>query len=131
MKVYLFHVYDGPDPERACRVSPSVESARRDPESVSRIIPILLPLLTRGADRTLPWDRRVALAIVLTQGKQRDVSREQVRRCVNEMTETKLRSLNGSSLFQLQQLCTHFEIAINDPKLRELMRILSGPETSG
>lgn len=108
-----------------------IEVARGDTEAVKTIVATLLPILSRGADRNLLWDRRVALAIILAQGKQMDDSRVQVSRCVEQMTENKLRALSSSSLFQLQQLCGHFGIPIADPKLRELARILSGPETKG
>ncbi len=68
----------------------------------------------------MPWDRRVSLAVVLARGKQVDLARDQVRRCLAEVDEAKLRWLTTGSLYRLQVLCRAFDMAIADQRLREL-----------
>ena len=76
----------------------------------------------------MPWDRRVSLAIMLARGKQMDLAREQVRRCLKEVDEAKLRWLSTGSLYRLQVLCKAYGLPIADQRLRELARDLLPPE---
>jgi len=80
--------------------------------------------LARGDDKTLPWDRRVSLAIALVEGKRFDLARQQVRQCLAGVTEARLRSLTTVSLYRLQVMSRAFGLAIEDPALRELARRL-------
>lgn len=85
--------------------------------------PVFEPLLSRlagGADRYLPWDRRVSLAVVLARGKRLDLAREQVQRCLAEITEARLRSLTTNSLYHLLVLNKALGVEIADPGLRTL-----------
>lgn len=85
--------------------------------------PVFEPLLSRlagGADRYMPWDRRVSLAVVLARGKRLDLAREQVQRCLAEITEARLRSLTTSSLYHLLVLNKALGVEITDPQLRAL-----------
>ena len=59
-----------------------VERALGDDGAFARTLDTLLARLSNGGDRYLPWDRRVSLAIVLTQGRRIDLARDQVRRCL-------------------------------------------------
>lgn len=101
-----------------------VEIARGDPADFTRSIEQLKSRLSAGADRFMPWDRRVSLAVVLMRGKEPDLSREQVRRCLGTVDEAKLRSLTTGSLYRLQVLGKAFGLEIADPRLRELARYL-------
>jgi hypothetical protein len=80
----------------------------------------VLKRLASGADRFLPWDRGVSLAIVLARGKRMDLARVQVQRCLKEIDEARLRSLTTYSLFHLLGLGKAFGLAIADPRLRDL-----------
>jgi hypothetical protein len=80
--------------------------------------------LSGGYDRTLPWDRRVSLAVVLAEGEHPDLAREQVRRCLDGIDEPRIRSLTTAALFRLQVLAKAFQLEISDPKLRNLARQL-------
>ena len=76
-------------------------------------------LKARG-DRTLPWDRRVSLAIVLARGKQLDAARTQVERCLSQLNEERLRQLTTYSLFHFLILTRAVDLSISDPELRQL-----------
>ena len=97
-----------------------VEIARSDTTGFARSVEQLRSRLAGGADRALPWDRRVSLAVVLMRGKQADLAREQIRRCLAELDEAKLRSLTTGSLYRLQVLGKAFGLEINDQRLRGL-----------
>jgi hypothetical protein len=97
-----------------------VQSARGDPAGLALTLDALLARLSSGADRFLPWDRRVSLAIVLARAERIDLAREQVRRCLAELCDKKLRSLSTGSLYNLLMLGHSFGLETTDPKLREL-----------
>jgi hypothetical protein len=97
-----------------------VQSARDDPASLAPTLESLLSRLSTGADRFLPWDRRVSLAIVLARAERVDLAREQVRRCLAEVSDKKLRSLSTGSLHNLLVLSHSFGLVVTDSKLREL-----------
>jgi hypothetical protein len=101
-----------------------VEKARGDPEAFTKTFSELLSNLSGGYDRTLPWDRRVSLAVVLAEGEHPDLAREQVRRCLDGIDEPRIRSLTTAALFRLQVLAKAFQLEISDPKLRNLARQL-------
>jgi len=61
----------------------------------------LLSRLSTGADRYLPWDRRVSLAIVLARADRVDLSREQVRRCLTELNGRRSCDHHHRSLYNL------------------------------
>ncbi|HET7536910.1 MAG TPA: hypothetical protein VFJ90_10680, partial [Candidatus Didemnitutus sp.] len=104
-----------------------VEIARGDEEALANSFKTLLPRLAAKGDRTLPWDRRVSLAVVLARGKHADLAREQVRRCVAEIDEAKLRSLTTGSLYRLMVLSKGLGIPITDEKLHALaLELLPG-----
>jgi hypothetical protein len=87
----------------------------------------IIRLIAIGADRKLTWDRRVALAIVLADGKQYDLSRAQIGRCLREIDEASLCSLSAGSLVNLHVLMRAFELTISDAALRELALNLTPP----
>jgi hypothetical protein len=97
-----------------------VLSARGDPAALTQTLNSLLSRLSNGDDRFLPWDRRVSLAMVLARAGRGDLAREQVRRCLAELSEKKLRSLSTGSLYNLLVLSRSFGLVATDPKLREL-----------
>jgi hypothetical protein len=73
-----------------------------------------------GLDRSLAWDRRVSLAVVLAQGGREDLAREQVRRCLEKFDAARLRSLTTASLYRLLVMSKTFGLELPDPQLREL-----------
>ncbi len=97
-----------------------VEIARGDTAGFVHTVELLQRRLSGGADRVMLWDRRVSLAVVLARGKHMDLARDQVRRCLAEVDEEKLRWLTTGSLYRLQVLCKAFGVAIADQRLREL-----------
>ena len=104
----------------ALAVRAEIESARADKTDFDRTFESLLRRLASGGDRSLPWDRRVSLAVVLARNQHADLAREQVRRCMAEVTEARLRSLGTSALYRLQVLGKAYGIGIGDPRLQRL-----------
>jgi hypothetical protein len=95
-----------------------VESARDDSDDLALILDSLRSRLSGGGDRFLPWDRRVSLAIVLARAKQMDLAREQVRRCLAQISEKRVRSLSTGSLYNLLVLTRAFGLEIDDRRVR-------------
>jgi hypothetical protein len=61
----------------------------------------LLSALDAGADRSLAWDRRVALAALLEQTGNTDRALLHLQRCVREATPPRLRALTTGGLYRL------------------------------
>src|SRR5258708_4267725 len=97
-----------------------LDAALGDATAFASTFETVLKRLASGADRFLPWDRGVSLAIVLARGKRMDLSRVQVQRCLKDIDEARLRSLTTYSLFHLLGLGKAFGLAIADPRLRNL-----------
>jgi hypothetical protein len=97
-----------------------VQSARSDADGFAQTVEALKSRLASGADRYLPWDRRVSLAMVLTRANRLEEAHEQVKRCLGEMDEARLRSLTTGSLYGLQVLAKAFRLEIADPRLQAL-----------
>ena len=97
----------------------SVEQAAGNTEQFARTFHAVLASLNSGFGRLLAWDRRVSLAVVLAQGERNDLSREQIRLCLQKADEPRLKSLTTMSLFRLLKLSQAFQIDFPEPKLRE------------
>jgi hypothetical protein len=97
-----------------------VQSARGDAGALALTVDDLMARLSNEGDRYLPWDRRVSLAVVLARAQHFELSREQVRRCVADASEPRLRSLSTGSLFDLLVLSRTFRVEFPDPSLRDL-----------
>jgi hypothetical protein len=96
-----------------------VEEAAGERARFDQALGVIVAGLNAGLDRTLPWDRRVSLAIVLALGQHNELAREQLRRCIEKLDEGRLRSLTTGSLYRLQVLAKAFDLPIGDPVLRE------------
>ncbi|HVZ64660.1 MAG TPA: hypothetical protein VG936_08830 [Lacunisphaera sp.] len=105
-----------------------VEFARGEMADFNDAVEKLQPRIVGVADRRLPWDRRVSLAVILAQAKQMDAARRQVQRCLESIDEAKLRSLSTGSLYRLQVLCKAFGLPIADPRLHALALDLLPPD---
>ncbi len=104
-----------------------VESAQGDAKATAQTVAALLSRLSSGGDRYLPWDRRVSLAVVIARAQRFDLAREQVRRCLSDVNEARLRSLSTGSLYDLLVLAHSFGLEIADPRLRSLaLELLPG-----
>jgi len=114
----------------ALTVRAEVESARGDNTDFDRTFESLLRRLSGRGDRGLPWDRRVSLAVVLARNKRADLAREQVRQCLADVDEAKLRSLSTGSLYRLQVLGQAYGLRIADQRLHRLALELLPAELS-
>jgi hypothetical protein len=97
-----------------------VEKAEGNEAGFTNDFNALVANLTGGSDRSLPWDRRVSLAVVLALGQRGDLARTQAQRCLAQIDETRIRSLTTGSLYHLLVLGRAYGLPIADPKLREL-----------
>ena len=97
-----------------------VEFARQNRPDFDKIVESILRRLSGGADRAQPWDRRVSLAVVLARSEHPDQAKEQVRRCLSEIDEGKIRSLGTGALYRLQELAKAYGLTIADARLRQL-----------
>jgi hypothetical protein len=96
-----------------------VERARNDEAEFAKSLKAIEARLATKYPAVLPWDLRVGLAVVLAKAKQEKPSREQLRVCVAEAGEKKLRSLTPGAVFRLLVLSRGFEIPL-EPRLREV-----------
>jgi hypothetical protein len=102
-----------------------VEKARGDADGFDKVFGALVSNLSSGSDRSLAWDRRVSLAVVLALGRRNDLARGELKRCMEEIDAAKVRSLTTGSLYHLLVLDKGFGMEISDPGLRELsMKLL-------
>lgn len=98
--------------------------ARRDRAAFGQTIETISASLQEGVDDLLPWDRRVSLCLVLATANRMEVAREQVERCLYEISDADVRTLSEGTLFRFLVLCKTLELEIEDPQLRELARSL-------
>lgn len=95
-----------------------VAGARGDSAAAAEILNVLLARLASGADRYVPWDRRISLAIVLAQAGRVDLARGQASQCLAAADEARLRTLSTGALYNLLVLGRAFGLEIADPHAR-------------
>ncbi len=105
-----------------------IEMALGDTTAFNRTLSVVAPYAEGGAARSMPWDRRISLAIVLAQGRKRDLAREQLQQCLDTMNGSHLRSLTPNTLYRFQLLCRRFDLEITDPVLQARALELLPPE---
>lgn len=93
-------------------------------EEAAKELSVLEARLTTGADRFLPWDRRVSLSLTLAQAGRVAPAVVHARRCLAELDAAKLRTLSTGSLYNFQILLHATGLEITDPALHELARNL-------
>jgi hypothetical protein len=99
--------------------------AMGDEGAFAKAFTSILSNLSNRPDRSLAWDRRVSLAVVLAIGGRADLSRSQVSRCFHEANEARIRFLTTESLYHLLLLGKRAGTEIPDPNLRALsLRLL-------
>jgi hypothetical protein len=104
-----------------------VAKAVGDNDAFAHTVDLLLPQAAAGASRSLPWDRRVSLAIVLALAQHADLARVEVKRCLADVDDEKLRFLSTGSLYRLQVLSRSVGEEITNPRLRALALDLLPP----
>lgn len=97
-----------------------VAKAQGDEDGFAKDFKSLVSNLTSGSDRSLAWDRRVSLAVVLALGGRDDLSRAQVARCMHDIDNSRIRSLTTGSLYHLLVLLKNYGAGIRDPRLHSL-----------
>ncbi len=106
-----------------------VHAARLDGPSFGRVLQSLLPLVQAGSvDPALPLDRRLALASVLSQGRQAGLARTQLQQVMSELDESRLRSLTTGELYRLLTLSENLGVAFPGEHLATLAPRLLPPE---
>jgi predicted negative regulator of RcsB-dependent stress response len=97
-----------------------VAAATSDSKEFSEALASLLPMIERGEDDGLPWDRRVGLAVVLAQARRQELARKQLERSVDEADETLLRSLSNGALYRFLVFMQRSNLHLPDAELRDL-----------
>jgi len=97
-----------------------VAKAKGDDIGFAKIFASIVSNLSSGSDRSLPFDRRVSLAVALALGGRDDLSEVQLKRCMGEIDGSKVRFLTTGSLYHFLVLCKHFDTEIEEPSLHTL-----------
>jgi len=97
-----------------------VAAGTNDSNEFGEALASLLPMLERGEDEGLPWDRRVGLAVILAQAKRQELARKKLEQAVEEADETLLRSLSNGALYRLLTLMQRLNLQLPDAELRDL-----------
>ena len=101
-----------------------VAAAQGETSEFNQTVEVLLRRISGGADRTLPWDQKVRLAIVLARAGQLDLARKEVKQCLENVDGPKLRLLSPQALVRFNLLQRAFGLEIVDAKLRATERDL-------
>jgi hypothetical protein len=104
-----------------------VQRAREDSAGFAQTVAEMRTRIATGADRYLTFDRRLSVATVLAQGNELELARRQMRQCVAELDEQKLRSLSDGALYRLLVLCQAFELKVPEPWRNLAMNLLPAP----
>ncbi len=104
----------------ALAAAAQVENARGDTEGFARTVGLLLPHLADETARSLAWDRRVSLVVVLALARHMELAQPQLQRCLSEIDEKNLRTLSVGSLYRFEVLCHAEGETIADPRIRAL-----------
>jgi hypothetical protein len=97
-----------------------VAIAEGRPDEFASLVEVVLRRIAAGGDRSLAWDQRVRLAVVLARANHLDLARAQMSRCLDGIDSRKLRLLSTKALFRFQILLKGFGLEVSDPKLRAL-----------
>ena len=116
---YVTQLENYPSSLGALAALAQIEMARGDTAALARVLELVVPYTVGGAGRSLPWDRRVSLAIVLTQGRERELAKGQIQRCLDQVNLEHILALTPGSLYRFLLLCRRFDLEIPDPDLSE------------
>ena len=105
-----------------------LEAARGNQARFTSLLDTLKAGIGSGYVRTLAWNRRLSLAIILARGKQSDLAREQTRLCLAEVDAARLRGLSIGQLYRLHVLARAFKLEFPDQATRDLALALLPPE---
>jgi tetratricopeptide (TPR) repeat protein len=108
-----------------------VARARKDVQAFGEAIDGVQAALARDEGEDLAWDRRVSLAIALVDADLLDQAREEVKRCLVEIDEPRLRSLTTVSLHRLLVMTRTFGLKIDNPSVSSLAQQLLPIELRG
>ncbi|HEX9813621.1 MAG TPA: hypothetical protein VGB31_01590 [Myxococcota bacterium] len=102
--------------------------ASGDSENARDAFKALETQIAGGGAKSLPWERRVSVAIALAEARRFDLAHIQLQQCFVELDEAKLRSLTPLTLYRFLALAKGLGITAGDPKLEDLARQLLPPE---
>jgi hypothetical protein len=101
-----------------------IAKARGDAAGFAQAVEAVQASVNGGFDRTLPWDRRVSLAVVLAMAEKQQLAATQLQRCLPGLDATRLRTLTTASLYRLMVLSKALQVPLGDPALKALAREL-------
>lgn len=107
-----------PEDPNAWIARAAVAGARGDGAEFGRVFRNLKPMLDRGEDEDLSWERRTALALLLAQTKQTELARPRIAACVAAFDETRLLELTPQALFRFLLIAKAYGVTFEDAALR-------------
>jgi hypothetical protein len=107
-----------------------VAVARKDREELNPLIEQIVRRLSSPAEKSLPWDRRVVLAVVLAQAQKIDLARAQLKKVLEQSDYNKLRDISTGTLYHLEVLRHILSMEYPDPSLGDRALGLLPPEAA-
>lgn len=98
-----------------------------DRDTVREAFDKVIVLLESVGDSRLPWERRVALALLLAEARRLDLAVQRMERCIDELDEQRLRTLTPATLQRFVALGDALNIKPADPALWKLAHSLMPP----
>lgn len=98
--------------------------AQNDRNHFQQIIDLMPTAMANGQDAALPFDRQVALGVILAQAKRPDLAQPQIARCLHTATAADLRALPDLALYRFQVVAQALKLEWTNPELRILAQQL-------
>lgn len=111
----------------ALAMQAQISLALGEREQFAASLEALLPYLSRRSARTLPFDRRISVAVALVGGKKLDEAREQMTLALAEIDSEKIRGLTTSALVRVLAITSLLDMEFPDTALREEILSLIPP----
>lgn len=93
-----------------------VAFAQQDGRTFRNIMDLIVAQLSETAEDSLPWDRRVSLALMLAQAREIDLALEHAGYCLDEADDYLLRSLSPAALYRFRLLIKALGMEPPDPE---------------
>jgi hypothetical protein len=104
----------------ALSAAAQLANARNDSAAFVQAVDAIHERLATGADRFLPWDRRVSLTLVLAEANDAAGAQREARRCFAEASDTRLRQESAASLYNLLRVGKALGLQFSNPALATL-----------
>jgi hypothetical protein len=100
-------------------VRAQVAAATRDRAESAKILKVIQARLAARVQPLISWSRRVDLAVVLARANDETLAKKELKLCIDDIDDAKIRSLSPGSLFRLLVLTRAFGLSF-DPQLHRM-----------